>query len=110
MLGWALLLNNLGRRRYPIYWWTPESTLVVGDTRSNTQDEEKKQIRESDVGELGQAESGLNMTAAIFDARFEGEMCWHKASISHTGEHIEGDVLDNIIRELGRRDIAAHWK
>jgi hypothetical protein len=23
MLGWALVINNLGRRRYPVYWWSP---------------------------------------------------------------------------------------
>jgi hypothetical protein len=23
MLGWALVINNLGRRRYPMYWWNP---------------------------------------------------------------------------------------
>lgn len=22
MLGWALVINNLGRRRYPMYWWS----------------------------------------------------------------------------------------
>ncbi|WWC65409.1 uncharacterized protein I303_108027 [Kwoniella dejecticola CBS 10117] len=26
LLGWALVINNLGRRRYPVYWWTPPST------------------------------------------------------------------------------------
>jgi hypothetical protein len=28
MLGWALIVNNLGRRRYPIYWWSPGVTFV----------------------------------------------------------------------------------
>jgi hypothetical protein len=28
MLGWALVINNLGRRRYPMYWWTPGKRFV----------------------------------------------------------------------------------
>jgi CBS-domain-containing membrane protein len=28
MLGWALLINNLGRRRYPMYWWNPGETFL----------------------------------------------------------------------------------
>lgn len=27
MLGWALIINNIGRRRYPMYWWTSDSML-----------------------------------------------------------------------------------
>ncbi|THV68131.1 hypothetical protein D6D27_10129, partial [Aureobasidium pullulans] len=23
MLGWAMIIKNLGRRRYPMHWWTP---------------------------------------------------------------------------------------
>jgi CBS-domain-containing membrane protein len=28
MLGWALLINNVGRKRYPVYWWAPGQTFV----------------------------------------------------------------------------------
>lgn len=28
MACWALLMNNLGRRKYPMYWWTPGQTFV----------------------------------------------------------------------------------
>jgi CBS-domain-containing membrane protein len=28
MLGWALIINNLGRRRYPTYWWSPGRSFV----------------------------------------------------------------------------------
>lgn len=28
MLGWALIINNLGRRRYPVYWWRPGKVFV----------------------------------------------------------------------------------
>jgi hypothetical protein len=28
MFGWALLINNLGRRNYPQYWWAAGRTFV----------------------------------------------------------------------------------
>jgi len=28
MLGWALIINNVGRRRYPLHWWAPGPTFV----------------------------------------------------------------------------------
>ncbi|KAL5086761.1 hypothetical protein Trisim1_008836 [Trichoderma cf. simile WF8] len=28
MLGWALIINNVGRRRYPVYWWKPGKVFV----------------------------------------------------------------------------------
>ncbi|WWC92117.1 uncharacterized protein L201_007071 [Kwoniella dendrophila CBS 6074] len=31
MDGFALIINNLGRRRYPIYWWTPQRFFVKPD-------------------------------------------------------------------------------
>lgn len=29
MLGWALIINNVGRRRYPLHWWAPVRQVVV---------------------------------------------------------------------------------
>lgn len=40
MLGWACIINNLGRRRYPIYWWSPERTFVVDEAPAPREDEE----------------------------------------------------------------------
>lgn len=28
MLGWALIINNLGRRWYPAFWWHPDPIFV----------------------------------------------------------------------------------
>ena len=28
MLGWAMVVNNLGRRRYPMHWWAPGTTFI----------------------------------------------------------------------------------
>lgn len=28
MLGWALMINNLGTGRYPTFWWAPGKIFV----------------------------------------------------------------------------------
>lgn len=28
MLGWALIINNVGRRRYPLHWWAAGRVFV----------------------------------------------------------------------------------
>jgi hypothetical protein len=36
MLGWAMIINNVGRRRYPLYWWSPETCWVI-DASENSE-------------------------------------------------------------------------
>jgi CBS-domain-containing membrane protein len=50
MLGWALFINNLGRRRYPVYWWQPESIWIAKKVDENP-------AREDEV--LAMEEGGL---------------------------------------------------
>ena len=66
MLGWALIINNLGRRRYPIYWWAAGKTFVSAKPLAN----EKERQRE-----LREVEDGLQSTEGpVFDsAGDEGE-------------------------------------
>lgn len=60
MLGWALVINNLGRRRYPIYWWAPGQTFV-----SVTNAEREKEI----LAESREVYAGLTITEGrIFSA------------------------------------------
>lgn len=33
MLAWALVINNVGRRRYPMYWWSPGEIFVEAAER-----------------------------------------------------------------------------
>ena len=53
MLGWALIINNLGRRRYPIYWWAAGKTFV---SVQPVVDEKERQR------ELEEVEAGLRVT------------------------------------------------
>lgn len=57
MLGWALIINNLGRRRYPIYWWSPDSTMVV---RSTTANSEQDRMLEKTITRLRTLEAQLS--------------------------------------------------
>ncbi|QKX64641.1 uncharacterized protein TRUGW13939_11816 [Talaromyces rugulosus] len=72
MLGWALIINNVGRRRYPLHWWAAGRTFVCvpqedqsepsaleagrADTESHKKEEEGVLKRESvDDNELKEA-------------------------------------------------------
>lgn len=59
MLGWALIINNLGRRRYPIYWWKAGQTFVSAT-------KQERHLRH--VHELREVEAGLRETeGAVFE-------------------------------------------
>jgi len=60
MLGWALIVNNLGRRRYPIYWWSPGVTFV---STSVARDAEMRK------DELLEVEEGLGITEGVLFAQ-----------------------------------------
>ena len=59
MLGWALVINNLGRRRYPMYWWTPGERFVEAVEEEVKDLEEKERNGEvtygRDVEAVGEA-------------------------------------------------------
>lgn len=48
MLGWALIVNNLGRRRYPLHWWSPNMVFVREDTTAKAMEEGKEEAREEE--------------------------------------------------------------
>lgn len=72
MFGWALIINNLGRRRYPVYWWTPQSTFVRENGPIAREDEEIALGRERD-NVLRRAEDGGRTDEALREERLEGE-------------------------------------
>ena len=49
MLGWALFINNLGRRRYPVYWWKP-GKVFVSATKQEQREERAREFREVEAG------------------------------------------------------------
>jgi CBS-domain-containing membrane protein len=65
MLAWALVINNLGRRRYPIYWWAAGKTFVSATPAAN-----EKERR----GELREVEAGLRATEGIIFNKANGEV------------------------------------
>lgn len=46
MLGWALIINNVGRRRYPLHWWAPGPTFVQNP--EEVHDEALRQLEEAE--------------------------------------------------------------
>ncbi|KAK5355047.1 hypothetical protein LTR11_011843 [Exophiala xenobiotica] len=54
MLGWALIINNVGRRRYPLHWWAPGATFVDDDEDSQLEKAEEGEVEreEMEEGEL----------------------------------------------------------
>lgn len=47
MLGWALLINNVGRRRYPLHWWAAGQTFV-----RDAEEGHNEAIQQAEEGEL----------------------------------------------------------
>lgn len=52
MLGWAMIVNNLGRRRYPVYWWSMHASLVSNESETL----EEKKLADLEEGALREAE------------------------------------------------------
>ncbi|KGO64378.1 Uncharacterized protein PITC_022770 [Penicillium italicum] len=57
MLGWALVINNLGRRRYPLHWWAPGPTFVRDPVEEH--DESLRQVEEGEIEREETEEGGL---------------------------------------------------
>ena len=48
MLGWALVINNVGRRRYPVFWWKP-GKVFVSATKEQKRMERSREKREVEM-------------------------------------------------------------
>lgn len=68
-LGWALIINNLGRRRYPIYWWSPEVSFVSEGGKYLMRESEDDTLKELEEGKLRQAEDGGRTAEALYMER-----------------------------------------
>jgi hypothetical protein len=60
MLGWALIVNNLGRRRYPTFWWEPESKWVAKKVDESAAREDE--VRAMEEGERNRGEDGVEIS------------------------------------------------
>jgi hypothetical protein len=87
MLAWALIINNLGRRRYPVYWWAAQRTFVRPGVAERMNDEERA-LRTLRENPLRVAEDGGRTGEALLEERVAGE-----------GFHMEeeGDGAEDLI-------------
>lgn len=68
--GWALVINNLGHRRYPLHWWAPGPTFVRDPV-----EEHDDSLREFEEGEI-QREATEEGDLAVESDRFQaGSTC-----------------------------------
>lgn len=65
MLGWALLINNLGRRRYPQYWWAPRRTFVRDPLAPGPREDEEIAMATERENPMRRAEDGGRTTEAL---------------------------------------------
>lgn len=72
MLGWALLINNLGRRRYPLHWWAPGPTFVRNPVEDH--DESLRQVEEGEIQREETEEGDLAVESDDTDSRIEEPM------------------------------------
>ena len=87
MLGWALIINYLGRRRYPVYWLAAGKTFVSA-TPAVHEKERRDELREMEAG-LRSTEGGLFNRANDEEKGFEGN---NKVSANRdrAGGHLNG--------------------
>lgn len=69
MLGWALFINNLGRRRYPLHWWAPGPTFVRDPVEHD--DESLRQVEEGEIQREETEEGDLAVESDDTDSRLE---------------------------------------
>ena len=86
MLGWACIINTLGRRRYPIYWWSPSSHWIRGEDNN----EEEEHLKTLEEGKLRKYEDGGRLSEGLLVERLEGEG-GDMGSIEHA-ESTDGNV------------------
>ena len=91
MLGWALLINNLGRRRYPLHWWAPGRTFVIDP--EEVHDETLRQMEEADVEREDEEEGDLSAESDETGSNL-GEKRREPASSSPEGPGIDPTSSD----------------
>lgn len=91
MLGWALLINNLGRRRYPLHWWAPGRTFVIDP--EEVHDETLRQMEEADVEREDEEEGDLSAESDETGSNL-GEKRREPASSSPDGPGIDPTSSD----------------
>ncbi len=75
MLGWTLIINNVGRRRYPLHWWAPGPTFVCVDDDSELENAEEGEVEREEMEERDlEKESTAASDTLSEDRRKHGEV------------------------------------
>lgn len=109
MLGWALLVNNLGRRRYPVYWWNDENSMVrQGDGKNDLCDLEKE-LRGVESDDLEHAVYGCTGPDSTSDHL--SDITDREGGDNSSDRHTNPDTtLETMIQQLHSTNAAAHAK
>lgn len=73
MLAWALVVNNLGRRRYPQYWWAAKRTFIIDPDTPGVREDEEIAIATGQENPMRRAEDGGRTEEALKVERMAGE-------------------------------------
>lgn len=72
MLGWALIINNLGRRRYPTFWWHPNQVFVAPAPQTE-EIKEERDLERIEEGASPQESRGADVPEEELFQRLENE-------------------------------------
>lgn len=90
MLGWALIINNVGRRRYPLHWWAPGATFVRAED-----DLELEKVEEGEIEREEMEEGDLERESTV------------APSERSSGEEKHREGLRRTSREMRRESVQA---
>lgn len=85
MLGWALIINNLGRRRYPLHWWAPGPTFVRDP--EETHDESVRREEEGEIEREEEEEGDLAVESDESGSRLEQNASGSASNPAASREH-----------------------
>ena len=100
MLIWALIINNLGRRRYPLYWWSPDRCFVRPSIENDVQGASEDKASEPD-GRIDRAEDGRTRKISGLGERQRIEGKEDQGEERETGD--EQRLGSDVMTELGKR-------
>ncbi|OCF58444.1 hypothetical protein L486_04477 [Kwoniella mangroviensis CBS 10435] len=133
LIGYALIINNLGRRRYPVYWWNPQRYFVKSDhdpnsnpkvgnegpqkdrlsrMRLRSRESEELALKTLEEGRLRQLEDGGRSPEALLVDRIQGHGGHLKDIVEASDGLREGDdgergwrgVLEPLGKVMSRHD------
>ncbi|KAL1855608.1 hypothetical protein Plec18167_004053 [Paecilomyces lecythidis] len=106
MLGWAIIINNVGRRRYPLHWWAPGPVFVLPpeeqpDAQLRAQEEALEEAEiQREVTEEGSFRSESDPSETISmerDGRREGSVYSERRGSLHERRGSVGSAANGVV-------------